>query len=119
MGSLKLSVRSRKEVIDELDHLAQIKGVDRAQLLCQFIEKGLEKEKVRTAIELYQNGDTLERACNRVDVSLWDVIEAMRQRGITTKFDFALEKLAYARAVEEFAPELAKKILELSSNQNL
>ena len=69
---INLTVRSRKDVISELDRVAALKHLDRAQLLRIILEKGLEKEKIDLAIELYLQGDTMERAANVANVSIWD-----------------------------------------------
>ena len=53
-----LSVRMKKETIDELDRIAELLGIDRATIVRKIIDKGIEQQKIQVAIELYQKGDT-------------------------------------------------------------
>jgi predicted HTH domain antitoxin len=110
---INLTVRSRKDVVSELDRVAALKHLDRAQLLRIILEKGLEKEKLDLAIEFYMHGETMERAANLANVSIWDVMEALHARGITRRFDAAQEKVFMAKALEKEYPDLARKILKL------
>ena len=110
---INLTVRSRKDVVSELDRVAALKHLDRAQLLRIILEKGLEKEKLDLAIELYLKGETMERAANMTNVSIWDVMDALNVRGITRRFDANQEKAFLAKALETEYPDLARKILKL------
>ncbi len=109
---INLSVRSRKETIAAIDTIAKLKGLNRTQVLRKILEEGVEREKVLTAIELYQKGASLERASNDANASLWDVIDALSRLGISMRFEIDQEKLLFARAFEKINPRLAKKILE-------
>lgn len=68
------------------------------------------KQKLEFGIELYQKGETLERAANISGTSLWDLIEEVKKRGITSKFDIEQEKELYIRAFAKNDKELADKI---------
>ena len=110
---INLTVRSKKELVKELDHLAKIKGGDRSQILRQLIHRGLEEEKLWTAVDLYKRGETMEYAANLTHVNLWDLIEFMHNHKITQNFDTEQERLLYSKILEAGYPELSKKILEL------
>jgi len=110
---INLTVRTKKKFIQEIDQLASIKGVDRAQIIREILERGLEKEKIKVAIELYQEGNSLERAANLANVNIWDVLDAIYSLGIPKKIDLKQEKLFFAQAFEKELPEVSKKILEL------
>nr|MDO8088853.1 hypothetical protein [Candidatus Sigynarchaeum springense] len=110
---INLTVRSKRAVVAELDRVAALKNLDRAQLLRIILEKGLEKEKVDLAVSIYIDGETLERAANVVNVSIWDLMDALRVRGISQHFDASQEKIFVARALEKEFPDLAKKILKM------
>ncbi len=105
-----LSVRMKKEMIDELDRIAKLLGVDRATIVRKIIDTGIEQQKVEVAIDLYQKGDTLERAANISGASLWDLFEELKNRGITSKFDIDQEKETYLRVFAENNEDLKKKI---------
>ncbi|MHA1253095.1 MAG: UPF0175 family protein [Candidatus Helarchaeota archaeon] len=108
-----LSVRIKKEVIDELDRLANLFKVDRATIVRKIIDNGIEQQKIELAIELYQKGDTLERAANISRASLWDLLEELKKRGTTSKFDLEQEKDTYLRVFGKKDKKLAEKIRNL------
>ncbi len=108
-----LSVRMKKETIDELDRIAELLGVDRATIVRKIIDTGIELQKIEVAIDLYQKGDTLERAANISGASLWDLFEELKNRGITSKFDMDQEKETYLRVFGQKNEELIKKIKDL------
>jgi len=110
---INLTVRSKKDIVKELDHLAKIKGVDRSQILRELIHRGLEEEKLWTAVDLYKRGETMEYAANLTHANLWDLIEFMHKHNITQKFDAEQDCLLYAKILEADYPELSKKILDL------
>ncbi len=107
---INLSVRMKKEIIDELDRIADLLGVDRATIVRKIINTGIEQQKIEVAINLYQKGDTLERAANISSASLWDLLEEIKKRGITSKFDVEQEKDTYIRVFKSKSKELIDKI---------
>ncbi len=109
-----LSVRMKKEILTEIDRLADLLGVDRASIVRKIIDQGLEQEKIDIAIELYQKGDTLERAANISGASLWDLIDEVKKRGITSKFDLEEEKEMFIKIFAKDDKELADKIRKIS-----
>jgi predicted HTH domain antitoxin len=108
-----LSVRMKKEMIDELDQLAKLRGVDRATIVRKIIDNGIENQRIELALELYQKGTTLERAANISRASLWDLMEEIKKRGITSKFDIEEEKDTIVRIFAKDDKELEKKIRNL------
>ncbi len=108
-----LSVRMNKEMIDELDRIADLLGVYRATIVRKIIDTGIEQQKIEVAINLYQKGDTLERAANISGASLWDLFEEMKKRGITSKFDMEQEKDTYIRVFGEKNKDLIEKIRKI------
>jgi len=110
---INLSVRMKKEIIDELDRIANLLGVDRATIVRRIIDTGIEQQKIEVAINLYQKGDTLERAANISGASLWDLLEEIKKRGITSKFDVKQEKDTYIRVFGERNKDLIEKIRKI------
>ncbi len=108
-----LSVRMKKETIDELDRIAELLNIDRATIVRKIIDKGIEQQKIELAIELYQKGDTLERAANISGASLWDLFEELKSRGITSKFDIEQEKETYIRIFAKDNKDLMDKIRKI------
>ena len=108
-----LSVRMKKETLDELDRIAELLRIDRATIVRKIIDTGIEQQKIEVAIELYQKGDTLERAANISGASLWDLFDELKNRGIISKFDIDREKETYSLIFGKENKDLARKIREL------
>ena len=108
-----LSVRMKKDIIDELDRIAALLGVDRATIVRKIIDNGIIQQKVEVAIDLYQKGNTLERAANISGATLWDLFEEIKKRGITTKFDLEREKNTYIRVFGKDNKNLIESIKEI------
>ncbi|MHA1729429.1 MAG: hypothetical protein ACTSWY_11940 [Promethearchaeota archaeon] len=68
----------KKDTIDELYGIAKLLRVDRASIVRKIINIGIEQQKIEVAIDLFQKGDTLERAANISGAYLWDLFEEFR-----------------------------------------
>ncbi|MHA1728593.1 MAG: ribbon-helix-helix protein, CopG family [Promethearchaeota archaeon] len=108
-----LSIRMKKEMIDELDRIAKLLGVNRTTIVRKIIHTGIEQQKIEVAIDLFQKGDTLERAANISGAYLWDLFEELKNRGITSKFDIDQEKETYLRVFGKNNENLKKRIKNL------
>ncbi|TFG26904.1 MAG: hypothetical protein EU532_08725 [Promethearchaeota archaeon] len=100
----------RKEILIELDRLADLLGVDRATIVRNIIFQGIEHQKLELGINLYLKGETLERSANISGAYLWDLIEEIKKRGITSKIDLEQEKDTYIKIIAKNNKELAEKI---------
>ncbi len=105
-----LSVRMKKKTIEELDKIAKLLKLDRATIVRRIVAEGIEKQKIEVAIKLYQKGETLERAANLTEASVWDLIDEIKRRGIVSEFDIEEEKDTYIKALAKDNEDLAKKI---------
>lgn len=114
--SKNLSVRIKSNTLKELDTLADLLGVDRASIVRDVINKGLETKKIDIALELYQKGYTLEQAANTGNISLWDLIDEVKKRGITSKSDIEQTKALIIKTIAGDDEKLAKKIREINLN---
>jgi len=108
-----LSVRIDPKKIDELDRMAKILGLDRATIVRRIIENGIEREHINIGIDLFQKGETLDRAAEISGASVWDLIDEAKLRGITSKFDIEQEKTIAIAVLAKNDPVLAKKITSL------
>lgn len=114
--SKNLSVRIKINILKELDYLADLLGLDRASVVRDVINKGLETKKIDIALELYQKGYTLEQAANTSNTSLWDLIDEIKKRGITSKSDIEQTKSLIIKMIAGDNETLAKKIKEINLN---
>ncbi len=114
--SNNLSVRIKTVILKELDSLAELLGVDRATIVRDVINKGLDTKKIDIALDLYLKGYTLEKAANTTNISLWDLIDEVKKRGITSKSDIEQTRTMIIRTIAKDDEKLAKKIKELNIN---
>lgn len=103
----------KKDIIEELDQIAKLRGVDRATIVRRIIDSGIENQRIELGIDLYQRGGSLERAANISGASLWDLIEEIKKRGITSRFDIEEEKDTIINILAKDDKELEKKIRNL------
>ncbi len=113
--SNNLSVRMKKEKLKELDEIAKLIGVDRATIVRSIIDSGLKMKRIDVAIELYQKGETLEKAANLTKASIWDLIDEVKNRGITSKFDIEQEKSTIINIFGKENKGFADKIKKLKN----
>ncbi len=69
----------KKETIDELDRIVELLAIDRITIVRKIISTGIKQQKIQVTLDLYQKGDTLERATNLSDASLWDLFEEFKK----------------------------------------
>ncbi|MHA2273770.1 MAG: UPF0175 family protein [Candidatus Hodarchaeales archaeon] len=82
-----LSLRTDSELIEELDHLAQLEQIDRATIARRILKAGLLPAKLEIAAKLYMDGASLGKAAETAKVSLWAFIDYLEEKGITRPFD--------------------------------
>lgn len=110
--SINLSVRLKKEKVEEIDKLAEMLGLDRASVVRRIIDDGLVQERLNKAIELYEKGDTLEFAANAVELSIWDLMDAIHTRGIRRPIDILqIKKILVENLGDD--ENIKQKILDL------
>ena len=77
-GSNKITIKVRidKQLLNELDEIAEEEKTDRASVIRRMLAEGIQRKKMKRAIELYKKGKvSLEKAAEIAGVSLWDMIE--------------------------------------------
>lgn len=108
-----ISVRIDPNTINELDRVAKLLGIDRASIIRRIIADGIARERIRLGLELYQRGETMDRAADLSGASIWDLIDEAKSRGIVAKFDVDQEKAMFITVLGKDDPELARKISKL------
>jgi predicted HTH domain antitoxin len=77
------------------------------------MDKGTKEKRIELGIDLYQKGDSLERAANISGAPLWDLIEEIKKRELTSRFDIEEEKGTIINILAKDDKELEKKIRNL------
>ena len=108
-----LSIRTEKEIIEELDKLAKLQNVDRTTIVRKILKRGIEEEKLELGIALYLKGESIRRVVDISGCNIWTLLDELKKRGITKRFDFNDEKEIILATIAKDNPALQKKVKEL------
>ena len=88
----QLNIRIPQSLVEELEHIAVEEHVERASVARKFLVEGVDRWRLDHALRLYEQGQiTKERAAEIARVSIYDILDALRQRG--TMAQYSLEEL--------------------------
>jgi len=108
-----LSIRTEKEIIEELDRLAKLQNLDRTSIVKKILKRGIEEEKLELAIALYLKGQTIGRSADISQCNFWDLLDELKKRGIMKHFDLDAEKEIILDTIAKDDQNLRKRILEM------
>lgn len=79
--------RMSSEIEKEIAKLASEEGKDKSKIMRELLKIGIKERKIAHALELYKEGKvTLWKASRQADISLWEMIELLRERKITVQY---------------------------------
>ncbi len=82
-----IAFRLPLEIEKEIGMIAYLEDSDKSKLLRELIILGLKERKIKQALHLYCEGRiTLWKAARLSDVSLWKMIEILKQKGIQLQY---------------------------------
>ena len=88
----QLNIRVPQSLIEELEHIASAEHVERTSVARKLLTEGVQRWRLDHALRLHEQGHiTRERAAEIAGVSIYDVLDALRQRG--TLAQYSLEEL--------------------------
>jgi len=86
MGEV-ISLRLPAETFEELEKIAREEAKDKSRLMRELLALGIKEKKLEKAIQLYKEGKaTLWKAARVAGVSLWQMIEVMRERRVEAQY---------------------------------
>ena len=91
-----ITTRVEDEIVREIDKVAEAEAVDRSSIIRRFLIKAVEEWKIRKTLEDYEKGKlTLWQAAKKCDISLWEMIDKVRERqaGVPYSLDELKEDL--------------------------
>ena len=75
------------DVEKEIEMLASEEGKDKSKIMRELLRSGIKEKKIERALKLYKEGKiTLWKAARISDVSLWGMMEILRERKITIQY---------------------------------
>ena len=82
-----ITLRLPREMLKELDGLAERERKDRSAVIRDLLERGVGEKRVEHAVGLYRSGRvTGWKAAQLAGVSLWRFYEAVRERGVLLQY---------------------------------
>lgn len=88
----QLNLRIPESILDELERIAAEEQVDRTAIVRRLLVDGMRRWRLERALRLYEQGQvTKERAAELADVSIYEVMDALRERGAAAQY--TLEEL--------------------------
>lgn len=83
MSLESVTVRLSKEMLEEIEAIAEREKVDRSELIRRLLDAALRQRRVVEAVEDYRDGRvTLWRASEAAGLSLREMMEIVRERKI-------------------------------------
>jgi len=78
-----VNIRLEAELLAKLSTLADLEHTDRTSLIRSLLRRGAEEVLAEKALVLYSKGDlSIEQASELADVTPWEIISMMVERGI-------------------------------------
>lgn len=83
----QLSIRIPKSLVEELEYIAVEEQADRTSVARKLLTEGIHRWRLEHALRLYQQGQiTKERAAEIAGVSIYDILDELRQRGTVARY---------------------------------
>jgi len=78
-----INLRLEDDLLAKLHRLAQLEHLDRTNLIRSLLRRGTDEVLMEKALLLYSKGEiSLEQAAELADVSPWEIVSMMVERGI-------------------------------------
>jgi predicted HTH domain antitoxin len=82
-----ISLRLSREVLRELEGLAEEERVDRSALIRQLLDQAMQEKRIDLAVEKYRRGQaSAGKAASLAGVSLWRFFDLLRERGVLLRY---------------------------------
>jgi predicted HTH domain antitoxin len=97
-----IAARFPKSSAEELEKIAQEEQVDKSTVVARALQRYIKDWKLERALTLYKEGKvTLWKAAKIADISLWEIMDIIRQRKITMQYTFENFKEDFEAALKE------------------
>ncbi len=79
----------------------------------KILKRGIEEEKLELGIALYLKGESIGRVVDISDCNLWELLDELKARGITKRFELDDQKEILLATLAKDDPLLQEKIRSL------
>lgn len=88
IATRQLNIRVPPQLVQEVDEIADVEGIDRSAALKRLIAEGIRQWKVEYAVRLYREGRVSKaRAAELAGVSLYEMIDLLRERAMPLQYN--------------------------------
>ncbi len=85
--AVTVTTRVEKDLAKAIDEIAKQEGMDRSTIIRRFLSQAVRGWLMQTALRKYEEGAiTLWQAAEQCGLSLWQIIEEARARGIRSPY---------------------------------
>lgn len=104
MNRPQVNIRLERDVLDEIDTLARAEHVDRSEMARRLLDTGLSSYRMDRALSEYRRGNVSAwRAADVAGVSLYEMLDRIRDAGIPYEMDPGLLERLDTRQPQELA----------------
>ncbi len=87
MPYIVTTVRLPREMLNEIDEIADKLGKDRSAVLREALREGLRELKIRMALDLYRRGlISFSRVSEITGLGYWEILEEAKRRGVILRY---------------------------------
>ena len=84
-----IAARFPRSSAEELEKIAEEEQVDKSTVIARALQRYIKDWKLEKALAMYREGKvTLWKAARIADVSLWEIMDTVRQRKIPMQYTF-------------------------------
>ena len=88
MDRPQVNIRLERELLEELDEMAEAESLDRAELVRRLVREGMKRERVTLALRRYRDGEVSSgRAAEMARISLYEMLDRIHEAGIPYELD--------------------------------
>lgn len=97
-----IAARFPKSSIEELEEIAKEEHVDKSTVVARALQQYIKDWKLERALTLYREGKvTLWKAARIADVSLWEIMDIVKQRKIPLQYTYEDFREDFEAALKE------------------
>lgn len=97
-----VAARFPESSVEELEEIAKEEQVDKSTVIARALQRYIKDWKLERALKLYREGKiTLWKAARIADVSLWEMMDVVKQRKIPMQYTFEDFKEDFEAALKE------------------
>ena len=88
MSQKHVTARVSEDLYEKIERIKDEEQTDRSTAINRLLERGVGDWQIETAVRRYRNGTvSLGRAAELADVSVWQFLDVLDERGVEMNYD--------------------------------